>query len=551
MIHSPSWWNDLETDTVLQKWLANASFYAKIALKDALQHPTDSTKTFRSSQSLIQLWSQLPDEQWNQLNQSFQEIRQYEDSIQNHLFSSVSPIWNQHIFYSMPLLERLNSSVWAHQPWTLLTLYAQPASTFLIPILIIIIPLLFCTWKGIPFPWAFLRQQMMAFVSYAWGADLFLYRNQYHWATLGFLLVKRWVSVGIYLYGIWSSLRHSIEIQGYATNILNEFKNLREWFNKITNFVSLLPQADQYHQEMNEKQKWINYNFSLNYDYSHFWYPTRWLIPGRCWKDWNHWEKVRKSFEPVMTTIGKVLAMFHLARLVREQTSPIGFPTWNVSKRIYWKGGYHPGFLGEQPKYQSYQYRKNRRFWLIMGANASGKTTFLKTASWIHWMAQAWGIVPCKKANLQWIYHFWSWVRVPDATGRESLFEAEVRRAKEIMESLSQTGKETAWVWMDEVFGSTNARESTACAYATLKTCLEDYPNLYGGCTTHLHGLVKLRRMPEIHLMHFEMKREGEKWIPTYQYRSGGKAQELALEWVKQKGDMPQRWIDVATNGCV
>lgn len=559
MIHSPSWWNDLEANQTLSPWLENTSLYAKKYLINALENPTNKAIILSPYQSTIQQWSLLSPDEWTRIQSSLQDIFKTEHLITQNLFRKDPADWNQHIFFSLPILQRFNQYNWFHQPWTILSLYTQPASTFLIPFLLLIIPLLILKLRGISFPWHYLRSHFWNLLLYACGSDLFQMRGNYHPMTLGFLLVKRWISIGIYLYGVWSSIRHSIELQGYASQIANEFRTLRQWITQMKTLTESLPDGDlkeKYLKEFQQQENWIQREFNKIHqwaDYKHFWFPTRWLKPAQCWTLWHKWERTRDKLNTMMVNVGQLLAIIHLAKLIREQDSektPLCFPTWNPKKKHTWKEAWHPTFKGETPVLQSYTYQKKRRFWLIMGANASGKTTFLKTASWIYWMSQAWGIAPCQSANLKWIDHFWSWVRVPDATGRESLFEAEVRRAREIMNALSQMNDkgETAWVWMDEVFGSTNVKESTACAYATLKTCMNEYPNLMGGSTTHLHGLWKLKRLPQIHLMAFMMEKQNEdnQWKPTYQYKTGVKAQELALEWVKQKGEMPEVWLNAA-----
>lgn len=556
MIHSPSWWNDLEADSTLLKWTEGSSLYAKKYLINALKNPTDKNSTLSSYQPYIRQWSQLPPERWESIQSHLSQLFQTEESVIVNLFHKDAPEWNQHIFFTFPILQRLNKHTWCHQPWTLLSLYTQPASTFLVPFLLFIIPLLILKFKGISFPWRIIKEQTWNLFLYAWGSDLIQFRSHYHPATLAFLLVKRWISIGIYLYGIWTSIKHSIELQGYAARIVKEFHTLHQWLSQTYQLTQLLPDGElkeKFAEHFLKQKQWALKEFGKIAkweDYSHFWYPTRWFKPAQCWSLWHKWESQRDKINPMMLEVGQLLAILHLAKLLREQSpnNPICLPSWDNKKKRLWKNGWHPTFLCEKPTLQNYTYQKKRRFWLIMGANASGKTTFLKTATWIHWMAQAWGIAPCAKANLNWIDHFWSWVRVPDATGRESLFEAEVRRAREIMNALGEMRdkNETAWVWMDEVFGSTNVKESTACAYATLKTCMKEYPNLMGGSTTHLHGLCKLKRLPQIHLMAFMMRKEDNEWKPTYSYRTGVKAQELALEWVKQKGDMPAEWLKAA-----
>ena len=566
MIHSETWWEDCEADAVLQPWLHGASPYARTALLTSLREPTNRSLILSDSyhQGLVKKWAHLENSEWERAQNLQQTLSQLEERLEEHLFKD-EPEWNSQIFFTAPILRHFNHYEWIHHIWTFLSLYTQPISTILVPLITLLIPILLLSWKRIPIPWDWVYAKCTGFFQYALGTDILPFRSQYHWTTLGILLVKRWISVGVYFFGIWSSLKQSIQYQNYAKCIIQQFQTLRQWFQTSLALLKQLPDvSDDIKQQLQRTLMTIEERFSVcryEKEYRHFWYPSRCWIPGRCWTQWHHWMNWRDSFQLIKEPIGKIMACFHLARLLRQTTpeEPICQPTWTDSKKKkkQWKKGWHPGLKGTQPHLQSYTWKKSRRFWLILGANATGKTTFLKMATWIHWMGQAWGIAPCQSANLQWMQHFWSWVRVPDRTGQESLFEAEVRRARNILSSLRtiQEKGEGAWIWMDEVFGSTNVEESTRCAYATLRMCVSKYPGLYGGCTTHLIGLSQLKKTKGIHMISFQMKKMGgngteteteAEWKPTYRFKSGVLPQALALDWVEQKGEMPEDWMEEA-----
>lgn len=567
MIHSDTWWEDCEADTVLQPWLQGASPYARQTLLASLKEPSNESIILSKPhhQGLIKKWAQLGQREWEQAQTHQQTLSHLEERLEKQLLKE-EPDWNSHIFFTTPILRHFNQYEWIHHIWTFLSLYTQPISTILVPLITLLIPILLLSWKRIPIPWNWVYGKFTGFFQYALGTDILPFRHQYHWTTLGILLVKRWISVGVYFYGIWSSLKQSLQYQSYAQQIIQQFQMLRRWFQTSLSLLKQLPDASQtIIHLLKENLRNIEEQFSVcryEKDYRHFWFPSRCLIPGRCWTQWHRWMNWRDSFQKVKESMGKMMACFHLASLLRNSTpeNPICQPTWKDPKVCpkQWKKGWHPGLFGTQPHLQSYTWKQSRRFWLILGANATGKTTFLKMATWIHWMGQAWGIAPCKTANLHWMNHFWSWVRVPDRTGQESLFEAEVRRARNILSSLRtiQHKDESAWIWMDEVFGSTNVEESTRCAYATLRLCVSQYPGLYGGCTTHLLGLSQLKKTKGIHMISFQMKKiksktitntkNESKWMPTYRFKSGVLPQALALDWVEQKGEMPEDWMEEA-----
>jgi hypothetical protein len=76
---------------------------------------------------------------------------------------------------------------------------------------------------------------------------------------------------------------------------------------------------------------------------------------------------------------------------------------------------------------------------LITGVNASGKTTMLKTAAINVIMSQQFGFGFYESANLIPYQHVHSYINIPDTSGRDSLFQAESRRCKEILDKIQES----------------------------------------------------------------------------------------------------------------
>lgn len=537
-IHTETWWQDIEADNVCNQWLSGTSKLAQTALIHALQHPT--SRELLQYQNLIKILVSLPNVQWNIIYSKYQTLYKLEDQLYQVLYSDKPETDSDILFTKYNFLTRWNESSWFHQFWTCYIIYLQPFSTFFLPIFVTILQFLFYRIFGklsiLPF------QTYIKHICYQFlGIDIIINRHCYSFQQFIFLLLRKWITVWLYFYSIWNTIYHSYSLQKRASGIFHQFHLLNEWFQTIQSFAKDI----QYPYTFDESIQFVNQEFGqfLNTPPNHFlWPPTNYFVPAQCWASWARWKRIIPTTETFQLQAGKLLAIFHLASLVRKQTqiNPIGFANWDTKKSYHWKQGWHPSFLGQSVQLQGYKYSNKRRFTLIMGPNASGKTTFLKMASWIHWMAQAWGICPATNVHLQWVEHFWSWVRVPDQTGKESMFEAEVKRAQKILDCLKQINHETAWVWMDEVFGSTNWEESNICAYTTLKQMLKQHSGVIGGCTTHMKWLSKLKH--GIRKIHFPMIYKHPNWIPSYHWEKGIGKQNLALQWIKQKKYMSDEW---------
>jgi hypothetical protein len=130
---------------------------------------------------------------------------------------------------------------------------------------------------------------------------------------------------------------------------------------------------------------------------------------------------------------------------------------------------------------------------LLTGPNAGGKSTLLKGALTAALMAQTLTFTPCATACRITPFRFLSChINVPDAQGRESLFEAEMRRAKRNIDEIRALAPdEHALVVMDEIFSSTNPVEGIAGAYAVAKG-MGDHDNVLSIISTHYTYLARL-----------------------------------------------------------
>jgi len=105
---------------------------------------------------------------------------------------------------------------------------------------------------------------------------------------------------------------------------------------------------------------------------------------------------------------------------------------------------------------------------VITGPNASGKTTYLKNTAINVILSQQLGIGFYETCTMRPYSHIHSYLNIPDTSSRDSLFQAESRRCKEILEMI-QTSKERHFCIFDELFSGTNPREATKSAYAFLE----------------------------------------------------------------------------------
>jgi len=184
------------------------------------------------------------------------------------------------------------------------------------------------------------------------------------------------------------------------------------------------------------------------------------------------------------------------------------------SKNTSFSHAYYPT---TNPIKNSYKLSKNM---IITGPNASGKTTFIKMSLINSLLSQQLGCGFYKRAKICPYDLFCSYINIPDTSGRDSLFQAEARRCKQVLECIGNTNKRVFCIF-DELFSGTNPTEASASAYAFLK-----YISLQTNCTflltTHfLDVCQKLSKNTNIAIHNMKTDKKGDTLSYTYKLSDG------------------------------
>ena len=166
---------------------------------------------------------------------------------------------------------------------------------------------------------------------------------------------------------------------------------------------------------------------------------------------------------------------------------------------------------------------KNRT---ITGPNAAGKTTYLKTTVINIIYSQQVGAGFYSACSLSPYTHIHSYLNIPDTSGRDSLFQAESRRCKEIISAILQNDgtKNRHFCIFDELYSGTNPGEAAKSAYAFL-TYLSKMENVDFILTTHYIDMcerIETEKNPLI-----------ENWKMDVDIREGG---DLEYQYTISKG---------------
>ena len=134
---------------------------------------------------------------------------------------------------------------------------------------------------------------------------------------------------------------------------------------------------------------------------------------------------------------------------------------------------------------------------IITGPNASGKTTILKSVLFNIIFSQQTGMGFYKKAKINLYEYIHSYINIPDTSNRDSLFQAEARRCKNILDSIKLNKNVRHFCVFDELYSGTNPNEAISSGYGFLKF-LNREKNIDFILTTHYVTLCNILEEEDI-----------------------------------------------------
>ena len=180
----------------------------------------------------------------------------------------------------------------------------------------------------------------------------------------------------------------------------------------------------------------------------------------------------------------------------------------------------------------------SKRIMVITGANGSGKSTYIKMLMCNIILAQTIGYVPAKSFILTPFTHLHSYLNIPDVNGKESLFQAEMKRCSQLIDKLkyAENAGEFSFNVIDEIFVSTNQYEGMSSAASILKH-LTKYENSLTILITHYDLLTEIKH-PAIENYYFSTHDDMNDInnINDYKIKKGINTQHLAISLLKRHG---------------
>ena len=158
---------------------------------------------------------------------------------------------------------------------------------------------------------------------------------------------------------------------------------------------------------------------------------------------------------------------------------------------------------------------------IITGPNASGKTTVLKSVLINVILTQQFGCGFYDSAKLKPYKYIHCYLNIPDTSGRDSLFQSEARRCKEIIDIINSNKKDSHLCVFDELYSGTNPEEAIIGSTAFMEYLVKN-KYVSSMLTTHFIDVCeKLKNNKNIINYHMDVTKIDNKIIYNYLFKEG------------------------------
>jgi hypothetical protein len=452
---------------------------------------TSDTRFLKDYQSLLKTYKPIPktsDKHYNKILSIWRDIKGEDD------------FKNKYCYIDWQCLEFINQSDVFLQILSIFNI-ASPLFSFCVPIFILIVPFFIIQFRGVTLSFTEYFDILKGLVADNAIARLFTDFNEVKLQDKAYLLI----SAFFYVFSIYQNIQvcvrfnrnmykihsHFREITQYLSSTIDRMENYLEYssrlpsqqrFNEIllhnkksiTEFKNNISAISEYKLSVS---KFCDIGHVLKYFYQLYndpLYNSAFLYSFGFNGYIDFIEGLSNSIEDGSMNLADLLTS--------EETRS---KKHSKKKRNKFVKSYYAPLKHSSPTKNTVLIDKS---FIISGPNAAGKTTIIKSTLINIILSQQFGCGFYESAKLKPYHHIHCYLNIPDTSGRDSLFQAEARRCKEILDFIKDNKRETHFCVFDELYSGTNPDEAVVSAIAFLEYLVKN-KNVTCILTTHFRQI--------------------------------------------------------------
>ena len=450
-------------------------------------------------------------------------------------YKSIIEIWNElklesgfkekYYYVDWETIEFLNKSEIFLQFMSLYNLFS-PIFSLMIPIIILIIPFFILKMKGIALDVnEYINVLKTVAQTNAIGKLFTVNFSEINSQEIIYILV----SAAFYLFSIYQNIMVCIRFNNNMKTIHNHFKIINSYLdNTIYSMENYYKYSKELitHEEFNNNLitkistlKNINTKLKSITEYN-LYNIGKFKEIGNILKYFYELHSEKEYDDAIMYSLGfngYIDCIEGLQINILERKMNFATFIGNTKKSVF-KNSYYACLKDNNPVKNTIKFNKNQ---IITGPNASGKTTILKSTLINIIFTQQFGCGFYDSAKYAPFKHLHCYLNIPDTSGRDSLFQAEARRCKEILDIISDNKNDSHFCAFDELYSGTNPEEAETSATAFM-SYLQKYKNVSTMLTTHFVKVCKkLDKIKGIQNCKMVTQKINNKLLYTYKFERG------------------------------